>query len=240
MAQAGFNIASICAHVAGVMACRRMSLAMVGAVLLLAGPSPANAYPIGFQFTSSLDYGALAGTPIWGSLTWDDLGPGYTTAPIQSLALTIGNRRYGLSDGMFPAYVQSPHLDPVFGFANDWGPRFQIRPDLLIGGLTNLSLFEGGNVFVVYSYLSNVPFQYLTQATSGPVATVPEPGSLALAVSALLGAAYARRRRNKGDRAATPGAAALLFGRWFTISSINAFRLASFCSSSLRSPLRSR
>jgi hypothetical protein len=140
-----------------------------------------------------LDYGALAGTHIWGSMFWNDPGPGYSTAPIQSLTLNVGNRSYGLSDGVFPAYVQSPHLDPFFGFANDWGPRFQLRSNVLFGGLTNLSLFEGGNVFVVYSYSSTTPFQYLTQA-SGALA-VPEPGTLAFGLSALVASGCALRRR---------------------------------------------
>jgi hypothetical protein len=167
--------------------------AFIAGVVLLLGCSQANAHPIGYQFASTLDYGALAGTHIWGSMFWNDPGPGYSTAPIQSLTLNVGNRRYGLSDGVFPAYVQSPHLDPFLGFANDWGPRFQLRSNVLFGGLTNLSLFEGGNVFVVYSYSPAVPFQYLTQA-SGALA-VPEPSSLAFGLGTLIASSYAVRRR---------------------------------------------
>jgi hypothetical protein len=202
MAPHRVTIASFCTHSIATILMRGRLLpvrrmvrrtALIAAMLAFVGPLRADARPIGFQFSSMLDYGILAGTPIWGSLYWNDLGPGQLTAPIQSLTLNIGSRKYGLADGLFPAYVQSPYLDPTFGFANDWGPRFQLRPELLSGGLTNFSLFEGGNVFVVYSYLPGRPFQYLTQA-SGRLVTVPEPGSLLLGLSGLATALYARRR----------------------------------------------
>jgi hypothetical protein len=98
--------------------------------------------------------------------------------------------------------VYSPHLDPTFGFANNWGPRFQIQPGLLSGGLTNFSLFEGGNVFLVYSYLPGIPYQYLAQATSGR-ASIPEPGSLFFGLSGIATALYTRRRLAKRTRASS-------------------------------------
>jgi len=198
MGRERLDLASICTHSADAPLQRFCYAAMkaagrrtfiIAAVVVLFGSSQANAHPIGYQFATTLDYGTLAGTQIWGSMFWNDPGPGYSTAPIQSLTLNVGNRRYGLSDGVFPAYIQSPHLDPMFGFANDWGPRFQLRSNVLFGGLTNFSLFEGGNVFVVYSYSPAVPFQYFTQA-SGTLA-VPGPSSLVVAVGALLAACYA-------------------------------------------------
>ena len=206
MGREGRRIALICTHsVAAIIRAGRhhatrafRRTAIITVILLLVGSSHAAvAKPIGYQFSSTLDFGAMAGTPIWGSMSWNDPGPGYSTAPLLSLTLNVGSRQYGLSDGLFPAYVYSPHLDPTFGFANNWGPRFQLRPNLLLGGLRNLGLFEGGNVFIVYSYLPTTPFQYLTQA-SGTIVAVPEPGSLVLGLSGLALALFARKRAKVG------------------------------------------
>jgi len=113
-----------------------------------------------------------------------------------ALTMNIGSRQYNLSHGVYPAFVQAPHLDPSFGFANNWGPNFQLRSNVLFGGLTNLSLFEGGSVFVAYSYLPSASLQYLTQArlAMAPVTSIPEPNSLVLGLGALAGAWFARRR----------------------------------------------
>jgi hypothetical protein len=157
-----------------------------------------HASPIGIQFSSVLDYGALAGTPIWGEFRWDDPGPLQSIAPITALTLNIGTRTFNLSHGLFPAVVNSPHLTSS-GFANNWGPRFALRPEFLFGGLTHLGLFEGGTVLVSYSYLPTSAFQYVANAQVAlvPAASVPEPGSLALILGGLTGCLLVRRRTRR-------------------------------------------
>jgi len=208
MATNRFTIARVCTLSRGTRAVRLRhavrQIALTAAALLLVATPRAHANPIGIQFSSTLDYGSLAGTPVWGSFFWDDAGPSLLTAPMTALTMNIGSRQYNLSHGAYPAFVQAPHLDPNFGFANNWGPNFQLRSNVLFGGLTNFSLFEGGSVFVAYSYLPSASLQYLTQANLAPATmTVPEPGSLVLGLGALAGAWLARRRVAR--RTAGPG-----------------------------------
>lgn len=146
--------------------------------------SSANANPIGIQFSSTLGFGPLAGTPVWGSFFWNDPGPGPTMAPVSALTVNVGSRQFGLSQGLYPAYVVNPHFDPSSGFANSWGPSFALRPEFMFGGLTHFGLFQGGAVFVAYSYSPSTPVQYLTQAQ---VALVPGPSSFLLCMAGLAG-----------------------------------------------------
>ena len=173
---------------------------IIAAVLWIALASQAHARPISVQFSGQLGLGALAGTPVWGSFSWNSTTAGVISAPIIALNLNIGNRRFNLSQGVYPAFVQSPYFHPVLGVGNAWGPRFSLRPEFMFGGLAHLSLFSGGNVFITYSYLPSVPIQYLTQAQVSlvPISSIPGPDTLSLSLAALASGLLARRHlRNR-------------------------------------------
>ena len=167
---------------------------LIGSMLgfVLGGASSASAYPILWKLNSVTfdDGGTAHGAFTTDSTTGDVLGFDIVTTP----GATLNGFTYNAGTSFL--YGNNVNQPNSFIIANSGNPFFIPYMQLtfkypLIGSLSVDPIIPGNPPFAGYSYECNncIPFRFVESG----YATAPEPGTLALIGSALVGLAAVRR-----------------------------------------------
>ncbi len=183
---------------------RNRSISITFATLLLVSALPAQALPVtidfgGFiNFDNANPFGATFGDSITGSADYDDAG--LTNAAFETQALAgLNLTSLGFGFPLFnPSLVGTFSSNTLIGVRlNDivFDSSFTAHNFLMTGGAA-FDIFDGSGFSVLGGCL-DFGTSVCTDPLGGPVAEVPEPGTLALFGIGLLGM-WAGTRRQQG------------------------------------------
>jgi hypothetical protein len=169
-------------------------------LLLFTVPTSAEASLVTVDFAGTIMHGALTGTPLGGSFTYDDPYDGVlclacqttTSVPMLQLSLFVGSHNFGLSDALPGAIV----VTPLGGW---WGPGVKINPLALSAlGLSSLTLSPHGMILLAYTYADG--FLGINHVPITTIRSVPEstPALLLLAGIALLATRHLKHPLTQG------------------------------------------